>query len=425
MGVDHQANLLAIYQAAIDACHGRRCVKTFLRQYDANHSGFGPVYLIAIGKAAAEMALGAQDVLAERLLKGLVITRHNACCDALDQSIRISQMTAGHPIPDEQSLDAGRALLAFIEDTPMDAQLIFLISGGASALVEVLPDTLGLDDLRMINDCLIGSGLAIDAINRIRKGLSMIKGGRLTSYLEGRRVLNLLISDVMDDDPAIIGSGLLVPSSGLDQAINVQVDHLLSRCPVSDALKTFMETMPCPPGASLPQFESIETHIIATAQLALQAAAAWAHGLGYSVVSHEAMLHGRVDDAAKQIMRCVWQGEPGLYLWGGETTIELPFDHGRGGRCQHLALLLAREMQGKDQLCGLFAGTDGSDGPGDVAGAMIDGGTIARGAEHGCSVEHCLQHADSRSFFELSGGLIALGPTGTNVMDIMMVLRTR
>jgi len=199
--------LLQIFQAALDRVEGRSMVRAFLQK----NPGDGPVFLVAVGKAAQAMAMGAVDALGENIVDGLVISKSGHLNRVELAANRLVGLEGGHPIPDESSLAAGQVMLDYLSQLPTERPLLFLISGGASSLVEVLQDGLGLDDLQRINRWLLGSGLAIDRMNRIRKVLSRIKGGGLLDYLPGPRVRALMISDVARDDPAVIGSGMLVP----------------------------------------------------------------------------------------------------------------------------------------------------------------------------------------------------------------------
>ncbi len=205
---EHRDNLLAIYHAALAAVEGRHRVASFLR----THPLSGPLHVVAIGKAAAAMARGVLDVLEPEVQRLLVVTRHG-----YGQAIRgahpgLVLVEAGHPVPDARSLRAGRLLLEMIDEAPANAGFLFLISGGASSLLEMPRPGITLSDLQRVNRWLLAAGLPIQEMNRIRKALSTIKGGRLLSRLAGRRVWNLLISDVPGDDPAVIGSGLLIAS---------------------------------------------------------------------------------------------------------------------------------------------------------------------------------------------------------------------
>ena len=402
--MEMKAGLLKIFHYALAMVEGRRLVRAAL----PNTSWSGPVRLVAIGKAAVSMAAGARDVLGDQIEDALVITKYDH--DVIELPSQVIE--SGHPRPDAQSLAAGRRLLQFIEMAPDESNWLFLLSGGASSLVEVLPDGIGLEQLREANRWLLGSGLAIGQMNRIRKGLSLIKGGRLAQRLAGRKVLNLLLSDVPGDDPSTIGSGLLVAdpdATPLDVA-------------VPDWLRAMMGQVPAAPVANDPCFDSITTVLLAGNQNALEAAAQQARELGLVVTLHPEPLTGTVEQAAQRIMTAV-EDTAGLHIWGGETTVVLPAAPGRGGRNQHLALLLAQWIQGQ-AISILCAGTDGSDGETGDAGALVDGGTAGRGDLHyEGGIDWALSAFDSGTYLEGCGDLIRTGPTGTNVMDIVLAYR--
>jgi hydroxypyruvate reductase len=402
---DARRALLQIYRAALAAVDGRRQVRAFFAARQPV-----PYRVVAIGKAAAAMTRGALD--AGVVERALVITKYGHADRLADE--RITRLEAGHPVPDEASLAAGSALLGFIASAPAQQPFLFLLSGGASALVEVLPQGMTLDDLMQLNSWLLGAGLDIASMNRVRKRFSCIKQGRLACALAGRPTLNLLISDVPGDDPAVIGSGPLVPDTQADRPLP----------PLPDAFAAHLGAVPTPPGVDAACFAPVETHLLTSNQTARAAAAEAGRRLGLPVVMHETLLTGDVADAARTVADTLLAATPGLHVWGGETTVKLPPEPGRGGRCQQLALLVAERISGHDDISVLAAGTDGSDGPGDDAGALVDGETIARGEAEAYRVHEAIARADAGSFLEASGDLITTGPTGTNVMDLVLGIQT-
>lgn len=403
-------DLEAIYLAALTAVNGRDCVRRAL-EFD----GFeAPVAVIAIGKAAAAMLQGAFDALGNNIHAALLITKYDHVCPVAGLN-NLTIIEAGHPQPDHNSLKAGEALLEFIQRQSTVTPLLFLISGGASSLVEVLPSGITFNDLQRANQWLLGSGFDIHAINHVRKSLSCIKGGRLAAQLGDRRVLALLISDVPGDDPATIGSGLLVPEG----AVETETPAL----EMPDWLKVWLKQAPLAPKAQDSCFKHIDVEIIASLADARRAAADKARELGYDVYEDAAIIHGDAQVVGAQLASRLLESDAGVYLWGGETTVRLPEHPGRGGRNQTVALAAAIEIAGERNVAFLAAGTDGTDGPTEDAGAVVDGGTIARGKAEGLDAERSLQHADAGTFLEASGDLIQTGPTGTNVMDLMIGMK--
>ncbi len=403
----HRDNLLSIYHTALAAVEGRRRVAGFLRAHPLS----GPVYVVAIGKAAAAMARGALDVLGADVQRLLVVTRHGYG-QAIQQAYPdVVLVEAGHPVPDAGSLQAGRLLLEMIRGAPPTMDFLFLISGGASSLLEVPQAGVTLADLQRLNRWLLAASLPIQEMNAMREALSTIKGGRLLSWLAGRRVWNLLISDVPGDDPAVIGSGLLIATGGhLPEpgAVPPWLTTLLVR-----AKRAAKETSP-------PLAAEAETHIIAANRDARLAAAEQGRRLGYVVHLHDELITGDVAMAAADLSERLMQGSVGLHVWGGEVTVRLPPQPGEGGRCQHLALLLAQNLQKLPQSLFLAAATDGSDGTAAAAGALVDAATVARGREAGLDAAAGLQRADAGRFLAASGDLISTGVTGSNVMDLML-----
>lgn len=397
-------HLISVYNNIISAINGRKIVATYLRQNPYTT----PLALIAIGKAATQMAAGAFEVLDSQISQALLITKVGHLDKQLLKNYSITCLEAAHPVPDASSLTAGQTLLNFIENLPPKYPLLFLISGGTSALVEVLAPGISLADLQQVNRWLLASGVDIHTFNKIRKSLSAIKGGRLATYLRGHRVLNLLISDVPGDDLSAIGSGLLTPH---DEATlpNFLPDWLHSL--TAQAL----------PLADISCFTKIEQQIIASSATAREAVAA--RQFSYAIFSDDALIVGEAELVGRTLAQQLCCASPGIYISSSETTVHLPENPGQGGRCQSLALAAACELAGRADVYLLAVGTDGNDGPGDAAGALVDGGTLERGNRKGLDAQRCLEKADAGRFLAASGDLIYTGPTGTNVMDVLIGLK--
>ncbi len=375
--------LLELLQAALRRVDGRRCVREALRA--APDAGGAPVWIAAVGKAAPAMALGAYDALGSSISRSLIITREGHAPPELLSLPGAEVITGSHPVPDERSLAAGEWLLEWVDALPPEVEPLFLVSGGASSLVEVLREGLTLADLEAFTTRELAAGTAIAALNAQRIALSRIKGGRLTARLGGRSARALFVSDVPGDDPALIGSGLLGPASeGPDR---------------------------------------VTRSVIASVEHAVAAAAAAARSLGLS--AHTA---GRRfdEDAVRLAARCAHElrlSPSAVCVWGGESTVQLPRHPGRGGRNQHLALAAARLIAGQGDLMLLAAGTDGTDGVTEDAGALVDAESCARVALAGMDVDRCLATADSAAALAASGDLVHTGPTGTNVGDLVIGLK--
>ena len=392
-------DLLEVLGAALARVEGRSAVTAWLRAH-----GSPAVAAVAIGKAADAMLRGAFEALDGQLREALLITKHGHLDRRYWRGLPVSCHEAGHPVPDAGSLAAGRALLEFLSRQPPRAPLLFLISGGASALVEVPAPGVSLEALQRANDWLLASGLPIDALNRVRRGLSAIKAGGLLAYLGDRPLQGLLISDVPGDDPAVIGSGLLVPAPP---------GPLPGGLP--DWLRGLLRAPAEPPSRGTPPL-----HLVATLGDALQAATSRAAALGWAAHPHEAFLAGEAADRGRALARTLLAGPPGLHLWGGETTVRLPPHPGRGGRNQQLALAAAEVLDGHPRAVLLAVGTDGTDGPTEDAGGLVDGDTLERARAEGLDPADHLARADAGTLLEATGDLVHTGPTGTNVMDLVL-----
>ncbi|MEW6444835.1 MAG: DUF4147 domain-containing protein [Pseudomonadota bacterium] len=397
--------LRTLFKAALGSVDGRARVSEALSK---GESSFGAV--IAIGKAASSMLEGALEVLPAT--PALLITKDGHITPALRHHPGVEIMASGHPLPDARSLDAGRRLLDFIAAAPADRPVLLLLSGGASSLVEVLPEGVTLADWRRANAWLLGGGLDIHAMNAVRKRLSCIKGGRLLEHLGGRRAVVLMMSDVPGDDPASIGSGPL---------------SLCTELPLPDELPDWMRDLldaaPPMPAANDTRWASVETRILASNATALDGAVRAAFCLGLPIHRHDFLLRGDAAEAGVWLVRQLVDAAPGVHLWGGETTVNLPEQPGRGGRNQHLALSAALQLAGQAGITLLAAGTDGTDGPTDDAGACVDGATAAAIRAAGIAPEDALRRADSGTALAVVDALVRTGPTGTNVMDVVLALK--
>lgn len=389
--------ILDLFQQGLAAVDGRAAVAAWLKE----HPLPGPFHLVALGKAAGAMATGALD--AAGLVSGLLVSRYGHLDAAAVRDPRLLALEAGHPLPDEQSLAAGNALLLFLREAPSDARFLFLISGGTSSLLEVPIEGVSLEDLRRLNAWLLASGLPISDINRVRSALSRIKGGRLAQGLHGRQATVLLMSDVPGDVLTDIGSGLLLPS----------VPESLPELPPRFTNLPFQNEAV---GAA----SGVDTHLIASNRLAREAACAAAAAAGHAAFDHGELPQREAFACGEDIARALLAGPAGVHVWGGETTVKLPEHPGRGGRNQQLALAAARTLTGHPGVFLLAAGTDGSDGVTDDAGALVDGGTLERGRDAGYDAAASLVRAAAGDFLEASGDLVYTGPTGTNVMDLVI-----
>lgn len=370
--------------AGLARVEGRRCVREALLARPAAPLG-AAVWAAAVGKAAAAMALGAHDALGRSLERVLVITKSGHLTPELLSLPGVEAHESAHPLPDERSLAAGRRLLEWVDSLPGTVAPLFLISGGASSLVEVLAPDASLAELERISAQGLAAGIPIGELNARRARLSRIKGGGLAAHLSGRHARALFISDVPDDEPAVIGSGLLGPAAG---------------------------------GADL-----IERQIIASVDLAMEAVVAAARQLGLTAERARERFAGEATRLAARFTHELLIGKSQVRVWGGESTVHLPAHPGRGGRNQHLALAAAIYLPEYPELALLAVGTDGTDGPTEAAGGLVDAETCARVALAGLDAEDCLLRADSGAALAAADALVRTGPTGTNVADLVIGLK--
>lgn len=346
------SRLQNLFDAGVLAVRGDQATRGALAGFDR-----GSVYLIAIGKAAPAMTMGALDVLGDAMVEGLVISKYDHIEADLYQNPRLHCIETAHPVPDEQSLAAGTMLIEFVTALPDDAELLFLVSGGASALVEALPAHLTLSDLQRVNEYLLAEGLDIGSMNQVRKTLSLTKGGRLASCLSNQHTTQLLISDVPGDVLQAIGSGMLVPPDGKggEPAFFVNLPDWLSA----------MQSTVAAPEPDDAVWSTITSRIIASNAIAREAVASAAEAQGLPVQQIHGDLNGDVPVVAGRIAELLAdeKTDDGIYIWGGETTVVLPDNPGRGGRNQHLALELAWQLSCRSEKNlvwqAICCGTDG------------------------------------------------------------------
>lgn len=408
----HRDKVLKIYSDALISVRGDVCVSQYL-QSELFQSRLGvneKVAILAIGKAAQSMAQGACNVLKKSVFTGLVITKKDHLSPFLINIFEYFE--SSHPIPSQKSLIAGEKVVDFITHLPENTHLVVLISGGASSLVEQLKPNIGLDDLIRVNNWLISSGLAIEEINQIRQKLSLIKGGQLASFVKHLKVSNLLLSDVLSDNPAYIGSGLFVSDSSHHTDIKTPdwLEKILSRAIVSKSEKSS---------------SNIHTSLVASNSMLLKSISKISRQSDNVYVS-DAPLSLSVENEAELIASKLLSGKEGIYIWGGEPTVELSNYSGQigeGGRNQHLAFLISKKIKDVDNVLVLCIGTDGTDGSTEDAGALIDGQTIMRAESEGLNTQEHLDTYNSSAFLNASGDVIHTGPTGTNVMDVVIAYK--
>ena len=403
--------MLGLAQQAINEVRGDRLVE----RAAANAGLSVPLDVVAVGKAASEMMAGAHAALGAHINRSLLITKTGHVSAEVAGRSDIEILESGHPVPTTESLVAGQRLLEWITAADQNTHLLFLISGGTSSLVEAPVPGIGLPELQAINRWLLASGLDIAQMNSIRRRVSRIKGGGLLRHAGNRRISVWLLSDVPGDHPALIGSGPLYPSATVEQ----------SGIQYPPGLKDVMAGIPARQQGDIDNtgLPAPEHRILGNLRMACEAARNASVAAGFHTRFFEQELDGDAEATGRQLARQLEELPGGVYIWGGETTVCLPEKPGRGGRNQHLALAAAIELAGHEDICLLALGSDGSDGPGEDAGALVDGGTIGRGELGGLDAAEALRRADSGSFLEASGDLVSTGATGTNVRDLVIAIK--
>jgi glycerate 2-kinase len=416
--------LVALFQSAIEAALPGRAVSEALTREPAGTEPF----IIAIGKAAVPMAQAAVSVLAERGRRprgGVVV------CQVPEPVDHLTVFAGEHPVPGEGSALAAQALGQLCREIPADARVWVLLSGGTTSLIAGPDDGLTLRDLQQSFVALLRSGLEIGAMNLVRKRLTRWGGGKLGAALSGTDVLQLIVSDVIGDDLPSIGSGPLVPDPATSAEVlaligtAVELPEAAMRRLSDMAAGRWPETLR--PGD--PAFDRITTHVVVSNRQALEAVAARARTLGWLVSVEAAPLEGEAADAGRSIAARLGSLNdpvtPHLFVYGGEPTVHLEGTGGVGGRAQELALAAAEILAGhpESRILLLAGGTDGRDGPTDAAGAVTDGTTWARIRALGDDPAAALARHDSYPVLAKAGALLKTGPTGTNVMDVVLGLR--
>ncbi len=389
-----------------------------------NLSDFENVYVLGMGKASALMAKEMENVLGELITDGHVVTKYGHGTELK----RISITEAGHPIPDANGIAGTQKILEIARSATKHDIVICLISGGASALLADFPSGASLDDLKRTNELLVASGANIHEINTVRKHLSYVKGGQLAKGMYPATVIGLILSDVVGDSLDVIASGPTVAdtSTFADAKLVIDKYKLLLPAPIAQYIENGLNgSVPETPKTKDTIFERVYNFLIGSNRIALNAASKKAKELGFEPYIVTDALQGDVLDVAQYILQSIKKfkqtGKPLCLLFGGEPTINV-LGNGVGGRNQHLALYLATQVAGQENIVILCAGTDGTDGPTDAAGAVIDGKTLSSALVNNIHPEKYLSNSDSFHFFQQVGGHIVTGNTGTNVMDMIVVL---
>ncbi len=409
--------LTALFNAAVEAAKPDPGIRKHLPPVPK-----GRTIVIGAGKGSAQLARALEDAWPGRI-EGAVVTRYGYATPCA----RIEVLEASHPVPDAAGLAASGRLLELVQDLSEDDLVIALMCGGGSALLPAPPEGFDLADEILLNEALLRSGAPISAMNLIRKHFSRIKGGRLAAAAYPARVVTFVVSDIPGDNPALVSSGPTIPSEGDAQDALRMIETY--RIDLPPKILQHIESAAAAPLPEDPAFSRNEVHLIASANVSLEAAAELAEAHGVQAVILSDALEGEAREAggfhaaiAREVER---RGRPFqtpvVLLSGGETTVTVR-GKGKGGRNTEFLLSFAAQVSGATRIHALAADTDGIDGSEDNAGAYADGTSIGRMLAAGIRAEAHLANNDAWSAFKAVDDLFVCGPTGTNVNDFRAIL---
>ena len=415
---------LSIFRAALSAADPAAAVTRHLQRLD--FSRFDNVYVVGAGKAGASMSAAAERVIGRRITAGFVNVKEAP----RTRLRRIELHESGHPVPDARGVEGARRIAQITEGAGRRDLVVCLISGGASALMPLPAPPITLEEKQFTTRLLLASGADIHEINTLRKHISAIKGGQLARLAAPARVETLLLSDVIGDDPGAIGSGPATPdATTFADAVRV-LDRYRLRARVPASVRRRLEQgargeIPETPKPADAIFTRVRSRIVGSNRLAMAAAARRARELGFRTLLLSAEVQGEAREIARvhaAIAREIARTghpirPPACVISGGEPTVTLK-GGGLGGRNQEFALASAIDIAGLPDTVIFSAGTDGTDGPTDAAGALADGATLQRNPD----ARAYLDRNDSYRYFDSLGDLVKTGPTYTNVMDVQLIL---
>lgn len=414
---DDRTLLTSLFDAAVEAADPKIALAGVLPERPK-----GRTIVIGAGKGAAQMAAAFEDLWGDPV-EGVIVTRYGYS----GPTRHLPVLEASHPVPDAAGMTASTALLDAVSHLTKDDLVIALICGGGSALLPAPPNGLGLEDEQSLNQALLASGAPISVMNAVRKHVSTLKGGRLAMAAHPARVISLVVSDVPGDDPAQVASGPTVPDTiRLNDALRL-VDSY--RITLPGKIESFLKTAPETPHPDDPVFSQNTVQVVASSAISLEAAADAARTQGVTPVILSDAIEGEARDVggvhaaiAREVrLRNRPFQTPVVVLSGGETTVTVQGEAGRGGRNSEFLLSFASKIEGM-KLTALAADTDGIDGSEDNAGAFADGTSLSRMRQAGQDPGNLLARHDAWTAFDAIGDLFVPGPTGTNVNDFRAIL---
>jgi len=429
----------AIFDAGLKRANAADAVKNWMRrERDAldvagvryELSKYRAVYVAGAGKAAAKMASAVEELLRDHISSGIVIVKYGH----KQQLSHVDIVEAGHPLPDEAGVAGTTRIIDLLRRATEEDLVIFLLSGGGSALLPCPVDQITLEDKIRTTQILLDCGATIHELNAVRKHISKIKGGKLARLAYPATLVSLILSDVVGDSLDVIASGPTVPdSSSFADCLRV-VERYKLKEKIPPRVRAFLEAgargeVEETPKAGDPVFQHVRNVIVGNNRMALEAARLEAEGLGYNTLALSSFIEGEAKVVAAAHVAIAKEiittgnpiRRPACVLSGGETTVTVS-GAGLGGRNQEFALAAAAAIDGAEGVVILSGGTDGTDGPTDAAGGVVDGMTLQRGRDKGLDAADFLRRNDSHTFLSAVGDLLVTGPTLTNVMDLRLVL---
>jgi len=411
---DLKIDAMEIVNAAIRSAQVDKTLKSALKDFKTE----GRTVCVAVGKAAWKMAKVAHEILGNAIRQGIVITKYH---HGRGNIPNFEIYEAGHPLPDENNIKATKRAVELVENLGKDDTVLFLISGGGSALFELPLPGVSLSDIIHISDQLLKSGADIVEFNTVRKHLSAVKGGRFAQICHPAGVYNFILSDVIGNKLDMVASGPTLPDSSTSQ----DAMHVLRKYGIEIGENIRQAILQETPKA----LENVETTVVGSVEMACEAAAKKAIELGYNTTILTTSLTCEAKEAGRflgAVAREIFQNErplkkPAAIICGGETVVKVR-GKGKGGRNQELALSSAIEMRGMKGVVLASIGTDGTDGPTDAAGGLVDGTTAEKIALAGKDPIEYLQQNDSYHALKVADALVITGPTGTNVNDVIVLL---
>lgn len=370
------------------------------------------VYVVAIGKAAWVMAKAASEYFSCRLRKGIILTKYGHSRGELDH---FEIIEAGHPTPDDNSVAGARAAIKLMQEVSGDDTVLLLLSGGGSSLMELPMDGLTLEDIQEVTRQLLYCGAGITEINMLRKKLSAVKGGKFARYLRHTKAFSVILSDIIGSNADMIASGLTYPDDSTAEDVRRIVDTYQLKLD-EKVEKVLYASQPC-------QDIRVENHVVGSVEELCRAVAVHAGELGYTPHILTSSMQCEAREAGRWIASLADSEyeKPFALIAGGETVVKVT-GNGLGGRNQELALAAAEKLSNRDNILLFSLGSDGTDGPTDAAGGMVDGKTVERLGKKGISIEETLRNNDSYHALKAVDGLIMTGATGTNVNDVTVLL---